>query len=106
MISIPNATEDLIDSAKCVEELKSLLDSPMWKKSFLSKKEIALVNINYPNTDKYTNNEIEFIDFLGLRAELIECGVKDKNDLIGQTKSLSEWKTLFHDYQIKKLKFK
>ena len=103
---IPQETSDLIKSCNTIESCLSIIDSPMWKKSFLSKKEIALVNINYPNTDKHINNEIDFMEFLQLRAELVECGVQGKTDLIGQTKSLSEWKTLFHDYQIKKLKFK
>ncbi len=103
---IPQETSDLIKSCNTIESCLSIIDSPMWKRSFLSKKEIALVNINYPNTDKHINDEIDFMEFLQLRAELVECGVQGKTDLIGQTKSLSEWKTLFHDYQIKKLKFK
>lgn len=103
---IPQKTTDLINSCNTIESCLSIMDSPMWRRSFLSKKEIALVNINYPNTDKHINNEIDFMEFLRLRAELVECGVTGKTNLIGQTKSLSEWKTLFHDYQIKKLKFK
>ena len=103
---IPQKTSDLINSCDTIESCLSIMDSPMWTRSFLSKKEIALVNINYPSADKHINNEIDFMEFLRLRAELVECGVKGKTDLIGQTKSLSEWKTLFHDYQIKKLKFK
>ena len=87
-------------------ELVSIMQSPSYIMSFLSKKEKALININYPNADKHINNEIDFMDFLQLRAELVECGVEGKADLIGQTKSLSEWKTLFYDYQIPKLKFK
>ena len=86
-------------------ELVSIMQSPSYIMSFLSKKEKALININYPNADKHINNEIDFMDFLQLRAELVECGVEGKADLIGQTKSLSEWKTLFYDYQIPKLKF-
>ena len=95
------------------EEIESMVDwfqdmrqSPSYIMSFLSKKEKALININYPNADKHINNEIDFMEFLQLRAELVECGVKGKADLIGQTKSLSQWKTLFHVYQIRKLKFK
>ena len=103
---IPQKTSDLINSCNTMESYLSIIDSPMWIKSFLGKKEIALININYPNADKHINNEIDFMEFLGLRAELVECGVTGKTNLIGQTKSLSEWKTLFHDYQIKKLKFK
>lgn len=95
------------------EEIESIADwyedmrqSPSYIMSFLSKKEKALININYPNAEKHINNEIDFGEFLQLRAELVECGVEGKADLIGKTKSLSEWKTLFYDYQIRKLKFK
>ena len=97
-------TQEQIESfADWFEDLRQ---SPSYIMSFLSKKEKALININYPNADKYINNEIDFMDFLQLRAKLVECGVEDKAHLIGQTKSLSGWKTLFYDYQIRKLKFK
>jgi hypothetical protein len=103
---IPQDTEELIDSCTSIKDLESLSDSPLYIKSFLSKKEKALINVGYPNVDKYLNQEIDINEFWGLKATLVSCEVKGKQDLIGQKKDLWDWRSQFHDYQIKKLKFK
>ena len=103
---IPQDTHELIHSCSSIEELDSLLDSPLYIKSFLSKKEKALIDVGYPNVDKYLNQEIDIHEFWRLEATLVSCEVKGKQDLIGQKKDLWDWRSLFHDYQIKKLRFK
>lgn len=106
MSLIKAETKSLIYSCKSLEAVESLLNSPLYIKSFLSKKEKALIDVGYPNADNYLNQKIDIHEFWNLEATLVNCEVKGKKDLIGQKKNLWDWSRLFYDYQIKKLKFK
>ena len=76
----------------------------------LGQKEKALMTTNYPNAEKYLSGEIDREGFWDLKAKLISVGnvhwrSPNKDHLIGQVKTLWDWKSKFNVNQLGKLKF-
>jgi len=73
---------------------------------YCSQKEQAFIRINYPGAAEFVKNEIDFSEFLRLKARL--SGPDTVNaaiEHIGKVDDLAGWKRHFTVNQIKKLKF-